>query len=190
MISVTELKNGTYFLLEGKPCLVLKYEHSKIGRGSANIKLRLRNLVTGAVIDKTFISGAKVEPVVVLRQKMQYLYADEAVFYFMDSSSFEQISISKETAGDQAKFLKEGEEVHVSFWGKKPLSIELPASLIFRIKEAEPGVKGDSATNVWKEAVLENGLKIKVPLFIKQGEMVKVDTRTGEYLERAKLEKD
>jgi elongation factor P len=184
MISVTELRAGTTFLLDGQPYLVLKYEHSKIGRGTANIKVRVRSLLTGSVLEKTFISGAKVEPISVQKRKMQFLYQDGDSFYFMDSQSFDQVSIEVKILGSQARFLKEGEAVGLLFWEDRPLLLELPASLVFKVIKTGPGVKGDSATNIWKEAILENGIKLRVPLFIKEGDLVKIDTRSGEYLER------
>lgn len=186
MISATELRAGATFLLDGQPFLVLKYEHSKIGRGTANIKIKARNLKHGSVVEKTFISGAKVEPIETQKRKMQYLYGEGEDYYFMEPRSFEQISIERKVLGNQVKFLKEGEEVYILFWKEKPLSVDLPASLVFEVAGADPGVRGNSATNIWKEAELVNGMKIKVPLFIKKGDWVKVDTRTGEYLERAK----
>jgi elongation factor P len=186
MISVTDLRAGVAFLLDGQPYQVIKYKHSKIGRGTANVKVRVKNLGTFAVVEKTFMSGARVEEISVRRRKMQYLYEDQGDFCFMDPSSFEQITIEKEAIGEGARFLKEGGRVQVLFWAEKPLSVELPVSLSFEVLETDPGVKGDSASNIWKEAVLSNKVKIKVPLFIKSGDQVRVDTRTGEYLERAK----
>ena len=186
MISVTDLRAGTTFVLDNQPFQVIKYEHSKIGRGTANIKIKARNLNTGAIVDKTFISGAKIEPISTRKIKMQYLYQEGGDFYFMDPKTFEQTSVEGKSLGEQKQFLKEGEEVYILFWDKKALGLDLPPSLVFKVKKTDPGVKGNSATNIWKSATLENGVNIKVPLFIKEGEMIKVDTRTSEYLERAK----
>ena len=121
---------------------------------------------------------------------MLYLYCEDDSLHFMNPRSFEQVEIDRKVLTDQQRFLKEGVMVNVLFWEKKPLLLELPASLTFEIKETTPGVKGNSATNIWKEAVLENGVRIKVPLFIKKGDLIRVDTRTGEYLERAKANKE
>ena len=184
MISVTELRAGTNFLLDGQPYQVVKYTHSKIGRGTANIKVRVKNLGSGAVLEKTFTSGAKVEPIEVERKRMQYLYREGEMFYFMDPASFEQSEIDAKTLKEQGKYLKEGSQVNILYSRSKPLSLELPISLVFKVEKTDPGIKGDSATNIWKEAVLENKMAVKVPLFIKAGDLVKVDTRTGEYLSR------
>lgn len=189
MISVTELRAGTTFLLNSHPHQVLKYSHVKLGRSKANVKVKVKDLKTGAVFKKTFISGAKVEPVAIQKKKMQYLYQEGGLFYFMDPQNFEQISIEEKILGDQSQFLKEGKEINILFWRAEPLLVELPASLAFRVAKTSPGVRGDSATNIFKGAILASGKKIKVPLFIKEGDWVRVDTRSGEYLERVKVKK-
>lgn len=186
MISVTELRAGRTFEEDGEPFVVLKYEHLKMGRGTANIKVKVRNLKTGTVIEKTYISGARVQEISTVKRKLQYLYKDEENFYFMDPKTFEQFEISRDLISDQAPFLREQAMVDVLFWSEKPLSIELPPKMEFEVKETGPGVKGNSATNIFKPATLENGLKLKVPLFINQGDKILVDTRTGEYVERVK----
>ncbi|MFC1790018.1 elongation factor P [Patescibacteria group bacterium] len=186
MISVTELKNGAYFLLDGQPYQVIKYSHTKMGRGTANIKVKIKNLITSSVVEKNFISGARVEPISVSRKRMVYLYAEGENFVFMDPRTYEQVPLEKKTLGEQGLFLKEQMEVNLQFWEDKPLALELPVTLRMAIDQTEPGVKGNSATNIWKEATLENGVKIKVPLFVQKGERVKVDTRTGEYISRGK----
>ncbi|MFZ5366270.1 MAG: elongation factor P [Patescibacteria group bacterium] len=186
MISVTELRAGRTFEENGEPFVVLKYEHLKMGRGTANIKLKVKNLKSNITTEKTFISGARVQEISTTKRKMQYLYREGNQFYFMDPKSFEQFSVSGEVIGEQGKFLQEGASVDVLFWEDKPLSIELPAKMEFTVAETGPGIKGDSATNIFKPAVLDNGLKLKVPLFINQGEKILVDTRTGEYVERVK----
>ena len=193
MISVTELRAGKTFEEEGEPFVVLKYEHLKMGRGTANIKVKARHLKTGAVIEKTYISGARVQEISTVKRKLQYLYHDKDNFYFMDPKTFEQSQISKDIISEQAPYLSEQAEVDVLFWSfagaqdkEEPLLVELPPKMEFKIEETGPGVRGDSATNIFKPATLENGLKIKVPLFIKEGNKILVDTRTGEYVERVK----
>lgn len=186
MIPVTDLRAGTTFLLDGQPWVVLKYEHIKMGRGGATIKVRAANLASGAVVDKTFSSGSTVESISTQKRHLQFLYSDLAGARFMDPRSYEQVEMAAGVLGAQANFLKEGIEVDVVFWGEKPLSVELPAKVTLEVAEAEPGVKGDSASNMYKGATLENGLQVKVPLFIKSGDKVSVDTRTGEYIERVK----
>ena len=171
---------------ESQPLLVIKYEHNKVGRGTANIKVKVKNLKTGAMVEKTFISGARVEEAIANKRKLQYLYSDKANFYFIDPKNFEQFSLPASLIGEQADFLQEEAMVNVLFVEEEPVSLELEPRIKFRIEETGPGLKGDSATNIFKPAILANGMKIKVPLFIKQGEEIWVDTRTREYVERAK----
>lgn len=186
MISVTHLRAGTVFEDNGEPYVVVKYEHVKMGRGTANIKIKAKHLKTGSVIEKSYISGARVQELQTTKRKLQYLYRDTDNFYFMNPKTFEQVSLSEKAVDDQAKFLVEGITVDTFFLEDTPLSVELPSKMDFKITETEPGVKGDSATNIYKSATLENGLQIKVPLFINSGERVWIDTRTGEYIERVK----
>lgn len=184
MISVTELRAGTTYQEDGQYFVVLSYEHIKMGRGSANIKVKVRNIKSGSTIDKSYINGARVQDVAILKKDMQYLYKDTDYVYFMDPVSFEQVGIPLKLVPDYL-FLKEGESFSVSFLEGEPLSVQLPPKMVFKVTETAPGVKGNSATNVFKEAILENGVKTKVPLFINTGEMVKIDTRTGAYCEKA-----
>ncbi|MEK7521936.1 MAG: elongation factor P [Patescibacteria group bacterium] len=185
MINSTDLRNGTTFLSDGQPFIVLKYTFVKMGRGSATVKVKVKNLITGAITDKSFTSNNTVEDVRTTKRRLQYLYCDSETAYFMDPRNYEQVEMPLRVLGDQAAFLKEGSEVDVLFWDEGALSVDLPPSVVFTVTEADPGVKGNSASNMYKQAVLENGLKIKVPLFINRGERVRVDTRTGEYIERA-----
>jgi elongation factor P len=185
MIIATNLKNGTTFLMNGKPYRVVKYTHQKIARGGGTVKLSVRNLETGNLEKKTFNSSAKVEETTTVKRPLQYLYKDDTSVYFMDTRSYEQIEIPLVIAKDQIVFIKEGESVDVLFWENKALSIGLPAKVVLTVKDTVPGVKGNSATNIFKPATLENGLKLKVPLFIKKGDKIRIDTRTGEYVERA-----
>ena len=173
MISVTELRAGTTYEEEGTYFTVLSYEHIKMGRGSANIKVKVRNLKTGAVTEKGYTNGAKIADVPVLKKEMQYLYKDDESVFFMDPRTFEQISISLKLVPEHA-YLKEGESFPVSFIEGKPLAVLLPPKMVFKVVETSPGAKGNSATNVFKEATLENGIKTRVPLFISVGELIKV----------------
>lgn len=184
MISVTNLKAGTIFEDSGQLFKVLSYEHIKMGRGSANIRVKINNIRTGATIEKSFINGAKVNDVVVLKKDLQYLYKDNENAYFMDPVGFDQITVPLKTIGNDFFYLKEGETFNISFREDEALSINLPPKMDFKVVETAPGVRGNSATNVFKEAVLENGLTVKVPLFIKEGDKVRVDTRSGSYTER------
>jgi len=192
MISVTDLRAGTIFEDNGQIYQVLSYEHIKMGRGSANIKVRVKNIKSGATTEKSFINGAKVNELMIPKKQLQYLYKDgdpsaaEAGFaYFMDSITFEQIVIPLQKISLEHQFLREGESYSVSFLKDEPLTINLPPKMELRVEETGPGVKGNSATNIFKDAILENDVKTKVPLFIKIGDIVRIDTRTGAYTEKA-----
>jgi len=184
MIGVTELRAGTAYEEDGQFFTVLSYEHIKMGRGSANIKVKVKNLKSGAIVDKSYINGAKIRDIQVLKKDMQYLYKDDDAVYFMDPGTFEQVNIPIKIVPEHI-YLKEGESFTVSFLDGEPLTVLLPPKMTFKVTETAPGAKGNSATNVFKEAILENGLKTKVPLFINTGEMIRVDTRTGAYSEKA-----
>ncbi len=184
MISVTELRAGTTYKEDGSYYTVISYEHIKMGRGSANIKVKVRNVKSGSIIDKSYINGARVDEVMVNKKDMQYLYRDEDFVYFMDPKTYEQVNIPLKIVPDYL-YLKEGETFTVSIMEGEPLSVLLPPKMVFKVAETAPGIKGNSATNVFKEAMLENGIKTKVPLFIDTGESIRVDTRTGAYCEKA-----
>jgi elongation factor P len=184
MITATNLKAGTTFLLSGKPYKVIKYTHQKIGRGGANVKVSLRNLQTHSLSEKTFSSSTKFDETTTTKRPLQYLYQDNQDAIFMNPNTFEQITIPRELLSDDISFLKQGQLVDILFWDDKPLSIELPPKVTLKIAQTTPGLKGNSATNMYKPATLENNLQIKVPLFIKKGDKIRLDTRTKEYLER------
>lgn len=184
MISVTELRSGTTYVEDGNYFVVLSYSHVKMGRGTATIKVKVRNLKSGSNIDKSYINGAKVQDVAVEKKDMQYLYKDDDFVYFMNLQSYEQVNIPLRVVPDHM-YLKDGETFTVSFLEGEPLSVMLPPKMVFKVIETAPGMKGNSATNVFKEAILENGIKTKVPLFIDMDESIRVDTRTGAYCEKA-----
>lgn len=184
MISVTDLKKGVMFEDEGQIFVVLSYEHIKLGRGSATIKVKVKNVRTGATTEKGFINGAKVQNVAVQKKELQYLYKDDTECFFMDPRTYEQISVPLKKIPEQ-HFLKEGLSFMVSFLDDEPLSVEFPPKMEFMIEETGPSLRGNSATNIYKDAVLENGFKTKVPLFIQTGDVIRIDTRTGEYSEKA-----
>jgi elongation factor P len=184
MIGVQELRAGIIYEENGSLLQVLSYEHIKVGRGSANIKVKVKNLRSGSTTEKSFINTAKVNDVTVLKRDHQYLYRDGENAFFMNPVSFEQISVPLNVIeGD--KFLKESETYSISFLGDEALSVTLPPKVVLVVTETAPGVKGNSATNVFKDATLENGLTVKVPPFIKTGDKIRVDTRTGAYTEKA-----
>lgn len=185
MISVTDLRNGTVFEDDGQIFQVLAYEHIKMGRGSANIKVKVKNVRSGAITEKGFINGAKVQDIQIAKKDLQYLYKDSNSAYFMDPATFEQIAIALVKIPEHI-YLKEAEKFSVSFLGDEPLSLTLPPKMEFKIAETGPSLKGNSATNIYKDAILENGLKTKVPLFVNINDFVRIDTRTGSYTEKVK----
>ena len=185
-LNVNDLRNGTFFS-EGKDIfLVITYEHMKTGRGSGNIKLKVRNVRTGSIVEKSFITGARVNEASVEKKKAQFLYKDSDTYSFMDPVSFEQFTVTKQVLGDQAKYLKDGLDVILIVSEEEVLGLELPLSLVYEIAETGPEEKGNTVSNVFKEATLDNGLVVKVPMFIGAGVKVKIDTRSGEYVERVK----
>ncbi len=184
MISVNDLRAGVTYEENGQLLLVVSFEHIKVGRGSANIKVKVRNVRSGAVLERSYINTAKVQNVHVVKQDMQFLYKDQDNSYFMHPQTFEQVAVPIRLIPEHA-FLKEGESFSVSFLGSDPLSVLFPPKMVFTVTETGPSTKGNSATNVFKDAILENGIKTKVPLFINTGEKIRVDTRTGSYTEKA-----
>lgn len=180
----TSLKTGTIFKEDNYPWLVDKYEHTKTGRGGATVMVMARNLITGQVLEKRYKSTSKVEDADTIRKNAQYLYKDSK-YNFMDPTTFEQFSISKEVIGDNVRFLQEGESVQLLYFEGKPVTLELPKTMIFEIEETPPGFKGNTVSNVYKDATLTNGTKVKVPSFAKRGDKIKINTTTGEYVSKA-----
>lgn len=185
-LNVNELRNGSVFKEDKDLFQVVNFEHIKMGRGSGNVKIKAKNLKTGSTIEKSYITGARVEEADVEKKKTQYLYQDGNSLYFMDPVSFEQFSLPSSVASDSAKFLKESLEVVLIVSEDQALGMEIPNSLIYEIIETGPGERGNTVSNVYKDAKLDNGLLAKVPMFMKVGDKVKVDTRTGLYVERVK----
>jgi elongation factor P len=157
-----------------------------MGRGSATIRIKMKNLLTGSITEKSFINSARVEEINTFRRAMQYLYRDGKDYVFMDPSNYDQATLSEDVVADNAPYLKEGITVNILFWDERPLWVELPPKLQFTIAQTDPGVKGNSVSNLYKDAVLDNGMRVRVPLFINEGERVMIDTRDGSYTERAK----
>jgi elongation factor P len=184
MISVNDLRAGAIYDDSGNLLLVLSFEHIKMGRGSATIKVKVKNLRTGSISEKSFINGQKVQDIQVVKKEMQYLYQDTESVYFMHPETFEQVAIPLKII-PEAVYLKEGQSYPISFTGDEALSLMMTPKVELTVTETPPGVRGNSTSNVFKDAVLENGLTVKVPLFIDVGDKIRVDTRTGEYTERA-----
>lgn len=186
MISVTDLRSGVVFEERGEYYLVLTYEHIKMGRGRGTIKVKVRNLASGSTIDKSFITGARVDEANLERKKVQYLYRDGQGFHFMDMVTFDQFLLPDRLVGDYATYLKEGLEIVLFAVGDKPFYIELAKIVDYKVSQTGGSARGNTVGAAQKDAILENGLRVKVPLFINNGETIRVDTRTGTYVERAK----
>ena len=181
-----EFRNGVTFEMDGQVLQVVEFQHVKPGKGAAFVRVKMKNVVTGAVTETSFNPTAKFEEAFVERREMQYLYNEGDLYYFMDNETYEQIPISKDTLGDDFRFVKENENVKVLSYKGSVFAVEPPLFVELEITETEPGVKGNTATNVLKPATVETGAVVKVPIFIEQGERIQIDTRTGEYLGRSK----
>lgn len=186
MYGPTDLKKGTVIQIDGQPFRVLDYNQKVMGRGGSIVNVKLKNLVSGAVIPKTYKGQEKIEPAEVRTKTAQYLYADGSDYYFMDPTSFEQFQLPNEDVEAVREYLREGDEVGLQFFGERVINVEVPTSLLFAVTYTENAVKGDTSSSIQKDATLETGKVIKVPAFIKTGDVVKIDTRDGSYLERAK----
>lgn len=185
MITAGEFRNGATFELDNNVFQVVEFQHVKPGKGAAFVRTKLKNVITGATVERTFNPTDKMPKAHIERKDMQYLYNDGDLYYFMDVETFEQMPISATTLGDSLKFVKENDVVKILSFKNNIFGVEPPTFVELVITETEPGFKGDTATGANKPAIVETGATIKVPLFINQGDKVRVDTRTGEYLERA-----
>lgn len=184
MLSINDLKVGTKINFEGAPYVVISSQHSKLGRGGGIQRTKLRNLISGTILEKTFAGAEKLEEAELETKKAQYLYHDEAGYNFMDSATFEQFSLTKNQLGQVANFLKEGGEVDIIYFDNQPININLPIKMTFEVTYTEPGFKGNTASTVNKPATIETGAQVNVPLFIKDGDKIVIDTRTGQYVSR------
>jgi len=184
MIEVNELKKGVTFELDSQLLKVLDYHHNKTGRGNATIRIKARNLRSGATIEKTFNSGERVQDVRLEYHNVQFLYSDGDLFHFMDTETFDQPTIPRAIIGDAAVFLKDGIEVKLTLFENEPLDVELPTTVDLLVTRAESAVKGDTATGVTKKVILETGADVSTPSFVEEGDTIRVDTRTGEYVTR------
>ncbi|MES4792288.1 MAG: elongation factor P [Chloroflexota bacterium] len=184
MISTGELKKGATIELDGKLYSILDYAHIKMGRGSAQVRIKFRDVRSGAIIEQTFQAGTKFQRARVERREMQYLYNDGEFFYFMNTETFEQIPVSADKVGDAAKFLKENDMCELVLYGEEVIGVELPMTVELVVTDTEPGFKGDTATGGTKPATLETGLVVQVPLFVEPGTKIRVNTETGQYIER------
>ena len=186
--STNEFKSGLKLLIDGDPCVIVDNEFVKPGKGQAFSRVKIRNLKTGRVVDKTYKSGESVEAADVMDTDMQYLYNDGEFWHFMDPNSYEQVGADEKAVGEAAKWLKEQDTCVVTLWNGSPIVVTPPNFVTLQITETDPGVRGDTASGGGKPATLETGAVVRVPLFIETGEVIKVDTRSGEYVGRAKEE--
>ncbi len=184
MISAGDIRKGTTFEQDGQVYTVIEFLHVKPGKGAAFVRTKLRNVITGGVTDTTFNPTAKLQEAVIERKEMQYLYSDGELYYFMDQETFEQIPLNFEKVEGAIKFLKENMFAVIKFYKEDAFSVEAPNFVELQITQTDPGVKGNTATNVLKPATLETGAIVHVPIFVNEGEMIRVDTRNGEYMER------
>jgi len=184
MISTAELKKGATIEMDGKLWSIMDYSHIKTGRGSAQVKIKLRDVRSGSIIEHTVQSGTKFNRARVERREMQYLYSDDQFYYFMNTENYEQIPVGAEKVADANKYLKENDTCEVVLYGDEVIGIELPISVELTITQTDPGVKGDTATGGTKPATLETGLAVQVPLFLEAGARIKVNTDSGNYIER------
>jgi len=186
MITTSEFKNGMVIQLDGKVYTILKFQHVKPGKGPAFVRTKLQDISSGAIVDKTLRAGQKVQEIYTDRREMEYLYRDGEAFVFMDRETYEQVWLDRTQLGDKVRFLKENTVVDVLMNEGNFLGVEVPNFVELRVVKTEPGLKGDTATGGSKPAILETGLQVRVPLFINVGDLLRIDTRSGEYVERVK----
>ena len=187
MASTSDIRNGAVIFHKGKRWKVVEFQHVKPGKGGAFVRTKLKELQSGKIIDETFNAGARIELIKVEAKSMQYLYLDDMSIYFMDNQTYDQIQVNLDLVGNDKYFLISGMEVDLLFDGNEVLNIRIPAHVILEVTETEPGFKGNTATGATKPATLETGLVIQVPLFIKEGEKIRIDTKEKKYIERSKV---
>jgi elongation factor P len=183
-LDTSRFRNGLKIDMDGQPFTITYFQHVKPGKGPAFVRTKLKNLLTGRVVEKTFRAGEKMEEADIEEKKMQYLYHDGETLIFMDTSTYDQLPIGDDVLGDATNYLMENMEVDVLFWKAKPVNIQLPNYIESTVKKSDPGVKGDTTSSVTKPATIESGATVNVPLFINEGDVIRIDTRTGEYAER------
>lgn len=186
MISTSDFRKGSKIEYKGEPCEIVDFQHVKMGRGGAIVRTKLKNISTGAVLEDTFRSGEKFETPQLEEKQMQYLYEQDGLLYFMDTESYEQTPLNEEQLKDTRKFLKDNTVVTMLYYKGSPITVELPTFVELRVEETDPGFKGDTASGGSKPATLETGAVVKVPFHINKGDIIRVDTRTSEYIERVK----
>ena len=183
-LSVTELRPGVTIAIEGKAYIVLKYDHVKMGRGGAIIRIKMKNLESGAVLERTFKNSERVEPAHVERRQMQFLYKSCDEYHFMYQETFDQLGLRDDVLGDAGQYLKDSMVIHVVLYNGRAIGVDMPASVELKVTDTGPGIRGDTVSGGQKPATLESGLVVNVPLFVDNGDMIKVDTRSAKYIER------
>ena len=183
-VDTSQFRNGLKLELDGQPFVITYFQHVKPGKGGAFVRTKLKNLLSGKVVDRTFRSGEKAQEADIEEKTMQYLYNDGSGLIFMDTDSYDQIPIERDVLGDAVLYLLENMQVDVLFWKGKPVSIQLPNYIEAHVTKSDPGLKGDTSSGATKPATIETGATLNVPLFISEGDVIRVDTRTGEYSER------
>lgn len=186
MLNLTEIKTGKTITLGNEPYLVTFHQHSKTGRAGAVLRTKLRNLKTGAVLEKTFQGSDKIEEAEIIKAKAQYLYRESDNYFFMDNANYEQFSLPKSVLGNLANYLVEGTEATILNFNGQPINIELPIKIELKVVEAPPAIRGNTADGGTKQVTLETGIKVSTPLFVKVGDVLRINTETGEYVERVK----
>jgi len=184
MITTAGFRNGLNIEVENEPYTIIWFQHHKPGKGGAVMRTKLKNIHTGAIIERTFKSGEKFKELTIEKKKKQYLYHDAGTYYFMDLETYEQFPLEEKILGESKKFLKENSEIEVLYLEGKVIGIQLPLTVDLRVVSTVPGIRGDTVSNVTKPATLETGMVVQVPLFIEEGDLVRINTETGEYLER------
>ncbi len=185
MITAGDFRNGVTFEMDGQVVSIVEFQHVKPGKGAAFVRTKIKNVITGAVVERTFNPNDKYPTAFIERKDMEYLYNDGDLYYFMDNETYEQLPINKDVLGDAFKFVKENMTCKILSYKGNVFGVEPPTFVVLAITKTEPGVKGDTATNATKPAVLETGAEIRVPLFVNEGDSIQIDTRTGEYMNRA-----
>ena len=185
MVSAGDFRNGVTFEMDNNVVQIIEFQHVKPGKGAAFVRTKIRNVITGSVVEKTFNPSDKYPTAFIERKDMQYLYNDGGLYYFMDNETYENVPIGQDVLGDNFRFVKENTDVKIASYKGSIFAVEPPFFVELEITQTDPGFKGDTATNVMKPAILETGAEVKVPLFISEGDRIRIDTRTGEYMERA-----
>ena len=185
MITAGDFRNGVTFDMDGQVVTIVEFQHVKPGKGAAFVRTKIKNVITGAVTERTFNPNDKYPTAFIERKEMEYLYSDGELYYFMDNETYEQLPINANVLGDNFKFVKENMTCKIMSYKGSVFGVEPPTFVVLEVTQTEPGVKGDTATNVTKPATLETGAEIKVPIFINEGDKIQIDTRTGEYMSRA-----